>query len=633
MQPTTETLVSTFKEIWVNEFGNNATKELENIWHDMFSTFETTLFINSVRSGDTSDIPEKLIPQAVTNVICAPMGAGKSSALKHYLKNMNKLFKALVVVERIETAESFQDYLGEEGCVAVHSQNEETLDSLSTKRILVITHSKLLKLLKNDNASDLFNFYHLIAIDEQLSTYEHFSVTPYYIQSRIIPTLKATGLDTEFGEVFNNLLKEISNFATDNQQWAHLYQSNDNRMSIDWAKLSSSLNEALLRTDGFDKEFNKDLSDVACQIRKACHVGRFKTAFLQKQGGKLTYNVVTDFFPTDTSKVILDGTAQTNDIYKLIQANQGHIQIKSYPSSRNYKGAKISTVQMPTGKSSLSFSDKGSIHNHKDESKKLFLNKLVSRVRDMYINDNNAKILFIVHKENSDYLEKIIDDNMAVTHWGRHVGINDYRNYNKVIIYGLNHRPKDVYSAMSVSTFTDNCTPAHNYEEEIETSVLSSDILQAINRIGLRNISPEGTCIEDIEVFITLPLGNKSSEAILSKIRTQMPGATYLIDDAQSPLKNLLVYANTNIKKLIKFLKAKDGLIKCTDVYQSGCMSRDEWRTISNKRNIGTTKEELESIGWTLVTPTPTEKQTYKLANRTKLVLKYVGIYNPFMAY
>lgn len=626
-------LLNTYKDKWVNEYGNCTTDELEEFWSDAFTTFESTLFNNAMRNGDTSRLPKDAIPKPSTNVISAPMGSGKSTALMHYLKNMNRYYRALIVVELIETADEYAEYLKDEGCVAVHSKNNNTIDSCLNSRIMVITHNMLVQMLKKTTADELFESYHLIVIDEQINTYEHIYFSYYEIDSKVLPALRALNLDDEYGSLFTSLQEEMSDFRVGKEKIRvlHRYHKENNNI-LDWSNIDKAIKEKLSDGTRLEDDLYKNLKDLSIKIQRISRQGRYKLSFLQREGGRITYNVVIDFFPSEVSKVILDGTASINDTYKLLNENLGFIHIKTYPNARNYSKAAFSFCTLPTGKSKIAFPKNSSPDNAQNEDIKAALQKLVSRVNERYKNETDAKVLFIVHKDNEAYLERLLGDNMAVTHWGRHIGLNDYRDYNKVVIYGLNHRPVRVYSAMHFSTFSSKSNLDYSSINEMESSVLSCDILQAMNRIALRKVEGHGHCPDGVEVFIALPSVKKTSTAILNKIKSVMPTAKYVEDDTSNPMYNLLTTVKSNVHLLTDFLRTSDEIVLPSSIYDKahGCMSRDEYRTIFNNRNVQATKEELSSIGWVLTHPTKLDKERYRMGNRTTNVFKYVGVYNPF---
>jgi hypothetical protein len=621
-------LVSAYKRKWVEDFGNVSTKELESFWLDMFKTFEATLFNNAVRRGDVSNLPVAAVPQPITTVLSAPMGAGKSTALMHYLKSMNKYYRALVVVQLIDTANEYEVYLNDVGCVAAHSKNGKAVEDALNSRILIITHSMLLRLIKGGTSDALFDSYDLIVIDEQICTYEHVVFSEYDINSQVVPTLKALDLHDEFGGVFAGILNEVSLFKSCGEKVSVLNKchGDKNESMIDWSVLASALKEKLRNGCSYEDGLYSNLKNLVLKVSSASRQGRHKLAFLQSEGGRITYNIVVDYLPHMVSKVVLDGTAHVNDVYRLLQENIGLMDVKVYPKVRIYRNALISACSMPTGKSALTRASiaKPEVHS------KLWLAKLVSRVRNMYKDDDDARVLFVVHKDNEAVLKKLLDENMAVTHWGRHIGVNDYRQFNKIVIYGLNHRPDNVYSAMYFSSLgvKENASDLSIFD--MESSALASDVLQAINRTALRTVVHGGDCPKDVEVFIALPKSKRLYESMMKKIGLAMPAAVVKEKDASNPMFNLIVTKNENVQKLLKFLSARPDVVKVSDVYKSGCMTRDEWRTLINNKNRNTTTEELRESGWVLEKPTRFERQSLSMGNRAPYVFRRVWLQSPF---
>ena len=166
----------TYKSKWENEFGNVSSTKLEEMWSDIFTTLSEVRRRNTLRRRDIKDAPNS---EPLNVVYSSTMGTGKSTTVQHYLLNGldTSYYKALVVVELIETCNEYELLLKDKGAVAVHSENKNSLYDNLEAPILIITHSRLARLLNRGLSDDVFNSYDLVVIDEQVKTYQHISFT------------------------------------------------------------------------------------------------------------------------------------------------------------------------------------------------------------------------------------------------------------------------------------------------------------------------------------------------------------------------------------------------------------------------------------------------------------------------
>ena len=283
---------------------------------------------------------------------------------------------------------------------------------------------------------------------------------------------------------------------------------------------------------------------------------------------ELSFNVVIDFLPIHISKVLFDGTASINDTYILLNKHIGDdtVEIREYHKLRSFKNSNVNYYTMATGKGSLTV-DADKMSKSEYEKKIIEVKANIKSLIDNTITryGKEEKVLFIIHKLNVEFIEPLlVDTNYTYTWWGKHIGSNEWKEYNKVVVYGLNYLPENVYTAMYFSTLSANVVADTAPIDDFKSGLLTVDILQAIFRGSLRTvIDGEGNCGSDCEVIIPLPKNEKVKNNILSRMKCILWDAIYTeITDGAKPIK-LNSRNNIEISKLLRKLeKSADSYIE-----------------------------------------------------------------------
>lgn len=532
-----EKLNNTYRQKWVNKFGNSSNASLEQMWNDTFETLFDIANRNALRKYSMNDISEDKI-QPRTVVFSSTMGSGKSTTLQHYLQHgLNDSYKALIIVELIETCDEYEAVLKDKNAVAIHSKNERDLYEYLNAPILIITHNRLTTLLKEGFADDIFDRYDLIAIDEQINTYQHVSFTLKELTIDIIPILENYNvLSQEDMGIFTFLvdqMKELEKEHKGNAIQIHQRYTDEVENFLNLKSIAQKIQDFLALKGGkFEqaRHYTK-LDNCATRLRTLSKQGRMKVSFFQKEPLKTTFNVVIDFLPIHISKVIFDGTASINDTYKLLNEhiNKNTVEVKHYAGLRTFTNASIKYYKIATGKSKLTISANKMQDNGKYakqiEDVKASLEELVNGVKELYPIDE--KVLFVIHKDNVELLSPmIINTQWDITYWGKHVGSNDWKDYSKVVIYGLNYLPEETYRAIFYSTMSSRTKTDIAPIDDLKAGLISSDILQAMFRGQIRVAINNGNCKENTEIIISLPNNNLCDE-ILDRLKVIVPDAEY----------------------------------------------------------------------------------------------------------
>ncbi len=660
-------LNDTYKSKWENEFGNVSNSSLETMWSDMFSTFNLTVKKNSIRRRGIVDVSKEFKKQH-TEVFSSTMSSGKSTALLHYLSYGfdTRIHKALIVVELKKTATEFEYSLRDRGAVAVHSGTDAYTEGDMTytevpKRdlednldapILIITHARLVQMLHKGTEDIVFDNYDLVVIDEEISTYQHIELSYHSIGKHILDILKNNFIEDNLIEtMFNKLRDRLSKLRDTEGNGVHVINkyTEGRDYALDWSTLADRL-EDIIKREGttLSHSDKKILMSKVIAFRTISKQGRMKVVYLQKKGNQIGFNVMIDFMPIHISKVILDGTASINDTYKFLKKHIGDdvVDIKKYHTGvRDFKNMTINWYSMPTGKNSLSIDD--TKLSKKDYDKKLpvvieGLKNLVSNTISRF--SKEEKVLFIIHKDNAIHLEPLLKGtNYSFLWWGRHVGTNAYKEYNKIVVYGLNYLPENTYTAQYFSTYTARTKLDLAPIDDFKGSRFAVDILQAIMRgAGRKVIDLGGNCSTDVEVILSLP-NNPIKNNILARMEDVLPNVKVVeIQDGAKPVKLDTVNTN-NINTLLTRLKvlAKVSLENIAVNYTKEEMAstfyilpKEVDITSSNLNKLllkGKYSEAntqlLLTNGWVYVSPTKVELKEAGLSGNTKKVFKYIGIF------
>lgn len=515
-------LLLSYKDKWKNVFHNESSTQLEKMWKDIFMSMQ-----NIERSNGLKNIGSVSAPMPSTIVFCSTMGTGKTTTVQHYLENMDTVhYHALIVVELIETCNEYENILKEKGAIAVHSDNNNSILNCLNAPILIITHNMLLSKIFDGTADDIFERFSLIVIDEQINTFRHIEFSYHHLKTRLLTIL-------EYYELENTASFRQAKLIVSKMEEIRKNNGSSNLPPIIWdnyavkqdgieLNLLEVANELANRVN--DIKFIKDddlkiLTTHIKQLRIISKNGRIKIPWLEQKNAQISFNIVIDFFPSHVSKIIFDGTASVNETYKFIQkhSNESPLEIKTYHNLRSFKNAKIRYFQIPSGKSSLT-SNNHRFNKHKKSDVQATLKDGVEKALKWW--GKNEKVLFIVHKDNAEYIMKIVPKTYSVTWWGKHIGSNDWKDFKKIVVLGLNYLPGNVYNAIYFSTFTPKVTMKLSAIDNLVVSLLSVDILQGIFRGSLRQVEDEfGNCPKGTEIVIGLPKKSTERNLILDRLK------------------------------------------------------------------------------------------------------------------
>ena len=219
--------------------------------------------------------------------------------------------------------------------------------------------------------------------------------------------------------------------------------------------------------------------------------------------------------------IVLDATAEVNKLYEDMSFHNDNCFHYQTTDPRIYKNLTINTAQgFNQGKSSIYENLAPSQITNEANNYLSLANSLLS---------SNDKMLIISFKEFVRYLKSNnTNNNIEFTHWGNHIGKNNWSHCNKVMIIGWNylpsveHRSSLYASSNTVYSAVDNfCT---NSNLEYSETRLADDLVQGSMRGSARKIIDiQGNCRKS-EVYLFCPL-NKHGSRVVEYYKSQFKDA------------------------------------------------------------------------------------------------------------
>lgn len=283
-----------------------------------------------------------------------------------------------------------------------------------------------------------------------------------------------------------------------------------------------------------------------------------KNHFLIYKTNKLKALVATENLVNQLGlSVVLDATATINEYYQLANRFLGHVAMVAAPQIRKYENLTIHRAIGFSQARSAIYKDKNSNEAH--AIAKSYASYALNELGD------DDKMLIICHKDFVSPLKKQMDDKrVEYTHWGNHVGRNDWSHCNKVMLVGWNYLPPiEHISAINASLDSVLLTSRHLDDEVIDNfaiSQLADDIVQGLMRSHARIIATNDSDCKPTDFYIFSKDDDKSRQ-VLELVESQFPQAT-VVD--WIPLGEALPKKKTkrvkNADRVIELLieKAKD---------------------------------------------------------------------------
>lgn len=519
-------------------WGNAITEELKETWR------QNCLVFNNV-------IEHK--EDATKYIVSAPTGSAKTENTITYCAILPKKVKVLIHTNLIDEvdriAADINEEAGYEKACAFHSKNELTLKEASRYQIIVSTHAfHTIHVKKSHKFKKLLGNRDLVIIDEALSTLEEVSVDvnsvtialnffeALYRDNKFKKRLKANTairlaifmeetqdyeyddllryelelrklsdelnsltkiLDTEVSGTYKVRSDTMINLADEDEPPYKVKMFKLLPMFMDFIRILeyNKFQYAKLLTGVVDESIDQKIQKNIIKTLNGLNALDKRLAYITAVRGVKSLNTVSDMLPKQ-SVACLDATADINQLYALREHYHGDlIRVPRVPKVRDYSTVTLHHTSFNTGQ--LNF------------TKQVF----ESLLDDIEFGE---KTLFVVNKLNEDTLSQVLQDKYNnfetdIATWGSLTGLNRWKEFDTCVILGLNHKPTQfVQNRVLVNTTEDEAfgTLQSKLKIDIEVSDLVAEMVQAMNRIRIRQVTTSDGKCDSANIYILLPRFN-----------------------------------------------------------------------------------------------------------------------------
>lgn len=577
-------LSNSFKTRWETKLGNVSNLKLDQNWKQNFNAFA-----NVVTRNQNNEEPIK--------IICpSPTGSGKSQQIIHKAIDLyNTDVSSLIVVLRTKDADELAEQIQEltsPDYVAVYHSNEVTKPVVKTKdaQCLIVTHSMFLKYPNLADKKDL------VVIDEAINCIQNINITKRDLEL-MLKVFNNKGITNEtttaiagIASALDAIDKEHKNntqhqlFGDDGFEHKIPEPTSEmfdalGELTLDFIKLQTGRTGIDLQNSAIRNSLLKILDTLPILFDNWCYVS--------KSNGLVSLNSALEIIP-NKSVVIMDATATVNSLYKLYSRYKKNLIVLPKIDCRDYSNVSLhSTNKCNTGKSSIT-------------QDKQYLKNFVKTVEDNTTDDD--AVLVVTFKDIKNELQSYFDTSkVKVENWGNLTGTNQYSYCNKIFLFGLNHKPKEVIinqhtlSKGANVSFLDNETNKQEIDE-LTVSDLSAEVIQAINRIRCRKtIDADGNC-EPCDVYLTLPINTYHLYMMKKFILDEMPSIKFadlnlsIGDDSKRERYSLV---ETFLNQL-EYMCSKDGSglgVKLEDIRYSLGLDAEQFKGVKKSAVVTKTLE------------------------------------------
>lgn len=561
--------------------------------------------------------------ESCTFVYPAQTGSAKSLSLKVYvslLKDESSLLVVSRVDDAIEYCKFINDNCGDNNYArcyySVTDKNKDSeyradIHNLKDYRCIVISHAMFKKVNQNVNL-DLYKLYNdkqrdLIVIDERISFFEKYIVSKeelynihdylsfrYYTRKhhnedesvisasiqKLIELFDQIGSNT----IYNKIPKynpEDKWYISDDELIALMGEESKYPFDVvdiqhenvqfyiqDFFNIYDKLEDFIvssIKTSFYVLSFltqisNNNYKNTLIRKRKDL-IGSIKLILqdnfiYHKSSFSESFVRVENIANKLGSSIVLDATANINMFYKLATDHGQSIDYVYAEQIRKYTNLTVHKAKgFRQGRSSLFKGLKG-------EALQQSINMYVAYINSVLSNSSD-KLLVITHKGFKLHLQtKCNDDRVQFTHWGNHVGKNNWSDCNKVMIIGwyylneIEHLCTSLNAIEYIGDAFEYITSEMLYKFKV--SQLADDLIQGVMRCKARQINTlDSDCSKaDIYLFYS---DIKEYNDVLSIFESQFKGAK-IVDWTPTGYDKLIKKTKTVIKAdaLISYLENKE---------------------------------------------------------------------------
>jgi hypothetical protein len=542
----------------------------------------------------------------------AQTGVGKSVSLQTYVSLLNNE-STLIVVSKKEEAEKYCDHINqlrgnpsyakcfyyEPNPSGAHPNLVNNVKSLKQVQCLVVTHERFRKI---NNTGDVENFSYylpatvgketkrdLVVIDEKLSFYNKTTFTVEALEELVSfvkngfaysPAVQSVCTPAHILNVLQELLNLLNEYLIKPQKvhsiaeyelFERLEAKGLKQLDFDilLSVVEERLNEISTELKGVsssnDSPFTSNLIEKSLkQVEQLQHIliqndpasdDNYRSFVLFKDQKKHLVSV-NNIYSRLGSCVVLDATAQFNEFYNFAnKSGFSSIAMVPAPQIRKYQNL---TIHKAKGFSQ----SRSALYKGENVDQKQTAKQYLSYAKNELQTDD--QMLIVCHKEFKTTLEaQNKDQRICFTHWGNHVGRNEWSHCNKVMLIGWNYLPvietlSTIYASGMGSAdlhITQALRNKPGLLQQFKVSQIVDDLVQATMRSKTRVIATMDSDCHPTSMYLFYP-DNKESKAVVDLFEKQFP---------QAIVKQWTPIGKQPKKKKTKSQKNADALLKVID--------------------------------------------------------------------
>lgn len=538
-----EVFINAMTKHWEDVLENKASPELQDVWSQIATTFNNQINRSSSQLWQVLQPPTGTGKSKGTEVYCSLLAALPTKpTLEHILRpsSVPPVHPGVLIVRRLQAecndmADEINKLAGCTTARASHTESKLTAEELTSTPVLIICHSAYISALNdasvekgNSAQLELLHRWHhtersLIVIDEAPDLIETTQVNIEHLKQVIghIPEVISKHYPTEISYLKEVIqwMQELSSEGRHEQMIpkTNMLSKQPDFTSLRKAMKTCSLDRSVVnRRDG---DANRSLHTKISDTLNSIEALSGQWCLFAQSGEQETLNSARHILPEDhPGAVILDATASTNLLYHLFED-----RVAIIPTPKGARRYGQVTLHVSRGHRVGKFYLSG---NAKSECAKLVngLHNVTSKSEGVFI---------CCHKDVEPHLEGY--GGYRLGHWGAVDGRNDWQDDDTVVIFGLPYRDNiwaaNTYMAIqgpqSTEWLSSNGKRSFGrYTDilsELETGAISTQVIQAINRVRCRRVIDQyGNC-PTTDIYILLPSGKRADD-ILEHIETSMPG-------------------------------------------------------------------------------------------------------------
>ncbi|MGV2871486.1 hypothetical protein [Colwellia sp. E150_009] len=496
----------------------------------------------------------------------AQTGVGKSVSVQHYV-TMLKHESSLIVVNTVEEAmayctninsireqNSYAKFFAAENKKNKNQILKNNMSELVYVQCLVITHKMFTELQSNSNKNiDVFQQHKsaqdkggsardLIVIDERLSfinkkslKFDELEGIENFLADTLeySPKFKNAPLVVQHRDSVKATIELITEKQLANKNKAAFIDQLSLEYKLENESLPARIDFEAIQNIIFDRLDEIDTQISLLKPSKIKNLGEIKNGVVATLNAFIDITLPKEKSPKETctgleeiyrefaiykkdlykvnslhnqfgTSVVLDATAEVNNFYALTSSNSNsHIDIVEAPKIRKYKNLTIYKAQGVQQSANAIFKKGANVA--KDNAN--WYTKVIKET----LNDGDKLLVISFKGFIEEYLSKIFPEkgNVVFTNWGNHVGRNDWKDCNKVMLIGWFRLPEEEYisklfhiSSLGTSDLRvmKHITP--DAVKNLQLSEVADDLIQGAMRCCARVIDTKDSDCKAASVYL-----------------------------------------------------------------------------------------------------------------------------------